>query len=440
MSDPDHLHALLTSRDRRFDGRFVVAVTTTRVYCRPSCPAPMPKPAHLRGFPSPAAAQQDGYRACRRCRPDAAPGSPDANVRADVAGRAMRLISDGLVDREGVAGLAARLGYGERQLHRHLVAELGAGPQALARARRAQTARDLLESTDMAAADVAFAAGFASVRQFNETVRRLYGTTPTALRGARRSRSATGAAVELRLAYRPPFDAAALFGYLAARALPGVEEGGPGFHRRSLRLPYGMGVATLRDGGGHVRCELLLDDMRDLAAAVNRCRVLLDLDADPREIGETLGADPVLAPLVAARPGLRVPGHPDPGELALRLVARSPERLVERFGRPLREPVGTVTHAFPSPEALAEADTEVTLLARALASVWVVLDPGVDRDEAERRLAAVPGVDAWTARYVRMRALADPDVWPSGEMCDRWRPWRSYALHHLWAGRRQAVA
>ena len=452
--DVDNAYAVLTSRDRRFDGRFFVAVATTGVYCRPSCPSPMPKPENLRLYPSAAAAQQAGYRACRRCRPDAAPGSPDWNVRADVAGRAMRLIADGLADREGVSGVAARLGYSERQLHRVLVAELGAGPQVLARAQRAQTARMLLESTELPAAEVAFAAGFASIRQFNHTLRQLYGLTPTALRAARPpgvtaagdvpgvgdgngdkggGSGVTGGKVTVRLFYRPPLDAEALFGLLAGEALPGVEEGGDGFYRRSLRLPYGQGVVSVRDGGDHMRCELLLEDVRDLAAAVRRVRLLLDLDADPREIATTLGADPLLAPLVAARPGLRVPGHVDPAELAVRAVC-DPVRLaglVERYGEPLGTPAGTVVRLFPTMEALAEA----VPVARALASAEVTLDPGADRDEAERRLLAVPGVSRESARYIRMRALADPDVFlPTRQVRQApatWRPWRSYALHHL---------
>ncbi|MEV6158901.1 AlkA N-terminal domain-containing protein [Nonomuraea sp. NPDC052129] len=443
--DADNLYAVLRSRDRRFDGRFFVGVVTTGVYCRPSCPAAMPKPENLRLYPSAAAAQQAGHRACKRCRPDGAPGSPDWNLRADVAGRAIRLIADGLVDREGVSGLAARLGYSERQLHRLLLAELGAGPQALARAQRAQTARVLLESTGLGAGEVAFAAGFASIRQFNQTIRQLYGLTPTELRSRTVGHPATergsgegsrAVRVEVRLAYRPPLDAAALFAYLAARAVPGVEEGGAGFYRRSLRLPYGTAVVSVTDGGDHMRCELLLEDVRDLAVAVRRCRVLLDLDADPREIEEVLGADPVLAPLVTARPGLRAPGHVDPAELAVRAMCGQGEELaelVERFGEPLGSPAGAVTHLFPPMAALAE----VVPIAEALVTGRLTLDPGADRDEAERQLRAVPGVDERTAAYIRMRALADPDVFLPTQRVRQapasWRPWRSYALHHLWA-------
>ncbi|GAB3963156.1 AlkA N-terminal domain-containing protein [Actinoallomurus acanthiterrae] len=471
MIDEEEAYALLHSRDRRFDGRIFVAVVTTGVYCRPSCPAVMPKRENVRFYPSAVAAQQAGFRACRRCRPDAAPGSPEWNVRADLAGRAMRLIADGLVDREGVSGLAARLGYSERQLHRLLVAEVGAGPQALARAQRAQTARILLERTDLPVSDVAFAAGFGGIRQFNHVVRQAYGTTPTGLRTARAAGGGTGA-IDLRLAYRPPLDLAEVFGLLAERAVPGVEEAGDGFFRRSLDLPRGTGVVTVRDGGDglHVRCELRLEDLRDLSAAVTRCRRLLDLDTDPWEVADVLGADPLLAPLVAAAPGRRVPGHTGAAELAVRTVlerhagvpaARDlAARLVRRVGRPLPTPVGAVTHVFPGPDALAEADPVlpdrlggvVARLAERLATGAIVLDPGADRAETERLLREVPGIDPWTAAHIRARGLGDPDVLPpadpdvrraldllgapetgADEAARRWRPWRSYAARHLWS-------
>ncbi|WP_433175532.1 AlkA N-terminal domain-containing protein [Actinoallomurus sp. CA-150999] len=474
MIDEEEAYALLNSRDRRFDGRIFVAVVTTGVYCRPSCPAVMPKRENVRFYPSAVAAQQAGFRACKRCRPDAAPGSPEWNVRADLAGRAMRLIADGLVDREGVSGLAARLGYSERQLHRLLVAEVGAGPQALARAQRAQTARLLLERTDLPVSDVAFAAGFGGIRQFNHVVRQAYGTTPTALRTARAAGGGAPVpgAIDLRLAYRSPLDLAEVFGLLAERAVAGVEEAGDGFFRRSLGLPRGTGVVTLRDGGDglHVRCELRLEDLRDLSAAVTRCRRLLDLDTDPWEVADVLGADPLLAPLVAAAPGRRVPGHTDAAELAVRAVierragvaaARDlAARLVRRVGHPLPTPVGAVTHVFPGPDALAAAGPVppdrlggvVARLAERLAAGAIVLDPGADREETERLLRAVPGIDPWTAAHIRARGLGDPDVLPPADPCvrraldllgapgtgadeaaRRWRPWRSYAVQHLWA-------
>jgi methylphosphotriester-DNA--protein-cysteine methyltransferase len=374
----------------------------------------MPKREHLRTFPTAAAAQVNGFRACKRCRPDAAPGSPEWNLRADLVGRAMRLISDGVVDREGVSGLAARLGYSERQVHRQLVAEVGAGPQALARAQRAQTARTLLESTDLPVGDIAFAADFGSVRQFNDTMRAIYGTTPSQLR--RQSGPTTPGAIGLRLPYRPPMDVAAMLGTLGAEAIPGAEEYTKGTYRRSLVLPHGTGVVALSEipGAEHVACELWLDDLRDLTAAVARCRRLLDLDADQQAIDRHLG------PLAAAAPGRRVPGTVDAAELAARLVL-GPARLAElvgRHGKPLATPVGRVTHTIPRQGAFD-------------------LDLDTHPENMTKQVFDLPGITGTAAALIRMRALRDPDVplpnIPAQE-ADQWRPWRSYAMQHLTVG------
>ncbi|MBB5776032.1 DNA-3-methyladenine glycosylase 2 family protein [Nonomuraea jabiensis] len=457
LTDED-AYAVLRSRDGRFDGRFFVAVVTTGIFCRPSCPAALPKRENVRFYPSSAAALEAGFRACKRCRPDTAPGSPEWNVRADVAGRAMRLIADGLVDREGVAGLASRLGYSERQLHRQLTADLGAGPQALARAQRAATARTLLETTDLPASEIAFAAGFSSIRQFNDTVRKVYGTTPTALRGAPSARRPPGA-LRLRLTYRPPLDLPALFSYLAARAIPGLEEATAHCYRRSLTLPHGLGLVTLRPAGTYVSCELHLADLRDLAAAVRRCRHLLDLDADPRDIADHLTRDPLLAAVVARTPGRRVPGHVDAAEMAIRAILNEETpagrsllvHLVRTYGTLLPHPpfhAAGVTHAFPRMEALASSDgpAPVTALARALTAGTLHLGPEADRDQVERELLTLPGLDAEAVARIRMRAFGDPDVFlPSDPAvreglhrlgltagdARRWRPWRSYAMQHL---------
>ncbi|MFB4280422.1 bifunctional transcriptional activator/DNA repair enzyme AdaA [Nonomuraea sp. MTCD27] len=452
MIDEEVAFAAMESRDPRFDGWFYVAVTTTGIYCRPSCPAVMPKPGNVRLFPTAAAAQVNGFRACKRCRPDTAPGSPEWNTRTDLVSRAMRLIADGVVDREGVAGLAARLGYSPRQVHRQLVAEVGAGPQALARTQRAQTARMLLEAGALPVSDVAFAAGFASIRQFNDTIRQVYATTPSRLRGATSGAHVPGA-LALRLAYRPPMDVAAALNHLGARAVPGIEAHGAGAYRRSLALPHGAGVVTLRPGTGHVACELRLEDLRDLAAAVQRCRRLLDLDADQQAIDAFLEADPRLGPLVARRPGLRVPGCADPAELAIRAVlGRRPRAaetrarlaaLVSTYGKPLARPFGEITHLFPDVSTLAEADPAgrtLLALARALADGTIRLDD--DPHRVRDRLGALPGMSRWALAYIRMRALGDPDVLlPDravrravrrlGALPDRWRPWRSYATRHL---------
>ncbi|HYX45109.1 MAG TPA: AlkA N-terminal domain-containing protein, partial [Acidimicrobiales bacterium] len=427
MLDEERCYRAVHSKDARFDGWFYTAVVTTGIYCRPSCPATTPKRANVRFFPSAAAAHGAGFRACKRCRPDAAPGSPEWNARTDVVGRAMRLIGDGAVDREGVGGLARRLGYSERHLNRLLLAEVGAGPLALARAQRAQTARVLLETTSLSVADTAFAAGFASVRQFNDTIREVFALTPTVLRAGTRRPGGPGApgSLTVRLAYRSPFAAAPLFRFLAARAVPGVEAGDGSSYRRTLTLPRGGGVVALEAADGHVRCHLRLDDLRDLAAAVTRSRRLLDLDADPMAVDQELGADPVLGPLVAARRGLRSPGAMDGAEIALRAVmgqqvsvaaaCQTAATIARRHGEPLPSEVDGLTLRFPSPGVLAEVDPStlpmsraraetVVRLARLLAAGDVALGPEADRDEVGARLLAVRGVGPWTVAYVRARA------------------------------------
>ncbi|MFF3499626.1 bifunctional transcriptional activator/DNA repair enzyme AdaA [Streptomyces sp. NPDC003247] len=458
--DEETRYEAVRSRDARFDGVFFFAVATTGIYCRPSCPAVTPKRRNVRFFPTAAAAQGAGFRACRRCRPDAAPGSADWNARADVVGRAMRLIGDGVVDREGVAGLAARLGYSARQVQRQLTAELGAGPVALARAQRAHTARVLLRTTDLPVTEIAFASGFASVRQFNDTIRAVYALTPTRLRDAapRRGRTAApGGGIPLRLAHRGPYHAAAVFDLLRREAVTGVEEvdGPPGHrtYRRTLRLPYGTGIAAVEERtgsalasavhpGGWLPARLHLTDPRDLTTAVQRLRRLFDLDADPYAVDERLGADPRLAPLVAARPGLRAPGAADPDEYAVRALAgrSATAHLVAAHGKALDAPSGSLTHLFPEPAALAGVPGPVGTLATALADGTVRLDAGADRDDAQAALLALPGLDGRTVADVRARALGDPDVAPPGtDVPDTWRPWRTYALHHLHAAKETHV-
>ena len=478
-------YVAVQSRDPRFDGWFFVAVTSTGIYCRPSCPSPPARPAGVRFFPTAAAAQRAGFRACKRCVPDATPGSPEWDRRGDVVGRAMRLIADGVVDRDGVPGLAHRLGYSQRQLNRLLMAEVGAGPLALARAQRAQTARILLETTELRAGEIAFAAGFSSVRQFNETVQEVFALAPMALRArsvARRegrgAPRATPGSVVLRLAYRSPFQPVQLFGFLAARAIPGVEEGDPARYRRTLSLPNGSGVAEVStDAGAHgyLQCVLTLDDVRDLTAAVRRLRRLLDLDADPVAVVEALGPDPVLGASVAAMPGLRTPGHVDGDELAFRAVlgqqvsvagARTVAgRLAAEHGKRLTNGSGSLTSLFPSAAVIAALAPEqlpmpvararaIVRLASALASGDVVLDAGADRDAVTEQLLAIEGIGPWTVAYIRLRALGDPDAFlPSdlgvrralealglpgdprsaASLAETWRPWRSYALQYLWS-------
>ena len=482
VRDFDSRYRAVSSRDERFDGWFIVAVTSTGIYCRPSCPAVTPRRQNVRFYLTAGAAQYAGFRACKRCLPDAVPGSPEWDVRADVAARAMRLISDGIVDREGVSGLAGRLGYTERHLNRLLVAELGAGPLALARTRRAHTARLLLESTSLPITQVAFAAGFSSIRQFNETVRAVFAATPGELRRAGRRGGASDGVdsgeIHLRLPYREPLDLGSLLDFFGARAVPGVESYEGGVYRRTLRLPHGAGTVALSMGEKRVRCVLRLEDLRDLGAAVQRCRRLLDLDADPVAVYEAFADDPILGPLTARSPGLRVPGSADAQELAARAVigqqvsvagARTlAGRLVRGCGDVLPEGLAgsdeTLTHLFPEPAAITGArpgwlglpgarHEALVALARCLERGEIVLDPGSDRDEAHRQLLSVRGIGPWTASYVAMRALGDPDAFPLTDLglgkalarlgypndsrsletlAERWRPWRSYAAQHLW--------
>ncbi len=492
IDDPERCFQAAQSKDARFDGVFFVGVTSTGIYCRPSCPARTPKRENVRFYASAAAAQQAGFRACLRCRPDATPGSPEWNLRADVVARAMRLIRDGIVDREGVGGLARRLGYSVRHLTRVVSAEVGTGPLAIARAQRGQTARILLETTELPIAHVAFAAGFSSVRQCNETVQEIFADTPRGLRArgpAGRSRNAgptdgTAQGIRLRLPCRHPFNPDSVLGFLGTRAVPGVEALDDRTYRRSLRLPHGHAVVSVSaqdhpgDSPAFVVGELHLSDLRDLTTAVSRCRQLLDLDADPVAVLEALRPDPLLGPLVAADPGRRVPGATDGFELAVRAIigqqvsvpgARTiAGRLVVAAGEALPEPVGGITHLFPTPGALmALADDlpaafsmpagrrrALVALAQAVDQGTVVIDPGSEPSELRASLVALPGIGPWTAEYVTMRALRHPDAFMPTDLgirraartlglpddparlsalAEEWRPWRSYAMVHLWA-------
>jgi AraC family transcriptional regulator, regulatory protein of adaptative response / DNA-3-methyladenine glycosylase II len=475
--DRERLIRAVRAKDARFDGWFFIGVVTTGVYCRPSCPVVPPKPENMRFYPSAAAAQGSGFRACKRCRPDASPGSPQWNERADLVARAMRLIADGVIDSGGVPGLAARLGYSVRQVERQLLAELGAGPLALARAQRAQTARLLIETSTLPMADIAFAAGFASIRAFNDTVREVFALSPTELRRrARRGRSAAAAGwLSLRLPFRAPLFPGNLFGHLAATAVPGVEEWRDGAYRRTLRLPHGRGIVALRPGPEHISCQLSLTDLRDLAIAISRCRRLLDLDADPVAMSEVLREDPVLGPLVRKAPGRRVPRTVDPAEFAVRAVlgqqvstaaARThAARLVLAHGEPIDDPAGGLTHLFPAPAVLAGADPATLAVPRArqatfaaltgsLASERIDLGPGSDWQRARAGLRALPGLGPWSVETIAMRSLGDPDAFTAGDLGVRaaarqlglpaapaaltrraaaWRPWRAYAVQYLWA-------
>ncbi|MFS0733786.1 AlkA N-terminal domain-containing protein [Microbacterium sp. 1P10UB] len=472
----DERYRAIDSRDTRFDGQFVTAVRSTGIYCRPSCPARTPKAANVTFYATSAAAHEAGYRACKRCLPEAAPGSPQWNLRGDVVARAMRLIADGVVEREGVPGLAARLGYSPRHLTRLMAAELGAGPLALSRAHRAHTARMLLVGTDLPASQVAFSAGFASIRQFNETVREVFGMPPLELR-ARRSAATTGAPggqLDLVLPHRGELDAAGLLGWMAAHAVGGVESGSAHRFARTLRLPGGPAWFELRvDASGRVRLRTRLTALSDLPAMVTRARRLFDLDADPLAVDDALSQHPELAPLVAAIPGVRVPGAVDPHEMLIRAMigqqisvaaARTAQtRLADALGERMQTPDGEGI-LFPTTTAIAERGHEVLRgpaarvrsvigAAAALAEGRLDVGPGDDGAEQRAALLAMPGIGPWTADYVRMRVLQDPDVLLPGDVAaragalaagipadaaglTRWAvrtaPWRSYLMAHLW--------
>jgi AraC family transcriptional regulator, regulatory protein of adaptative response / DNA-3-methyladenine glycosylase II len=491
--DTERCVRAVQSKDARFDGWFFIAVLTTGIYCRPSCPAVPPKPENMRFFPSAAAAQHAGFRACKRCRPDASPGSPEWNERADLVARAMRFIADGIVDREGVAGLAARLGYSVRQVQRQLLAELGAGPLALARAQRAQTARLLIETTALPMGDLAFAAGFPTIRTFNDTVREVFAMSPTELRakasgrrhdaGSQQQQSGAGrlGVLSLRLPFRLPICPDNLFGHLVATAIPGVEEWRDGAYRRTMRLPHGPGVVSLTPGPEYIACQLALGDLRDLAMAISRCRRLLDLDADPVAVCDQLREDETLAPLIDKAPGRRVPRTVDAAEFAVRAVigqqvstaaaSTHAARLARRYGEPVDDPVGGLTRLFPSMVGLAEAEpaafampaarrTSVQALARAIAAGQVDLDAGADWEQARSTLADVPGIGPWTIEMIALRGLGDPDAFAAADLgvrrgaatlglpgspaaltkrADAWRPWRGYATQYLWATSDHAI-
>lgn len=463
----------ISARDTRFDGQFVTAVSSTGIYCRPSCPARTPKEQNVSFFATSAAAHEAGYRACKRCLPEAAPGSPAWNLRGDTAGRAMRLIADGVIEREGVPGLAARLGYSARHLTRLLSSELGAGPLALARAHRAHTARMLLVGTDLPIGDVAFSAGFASIRQCNETIREVFSLTPSELRARRRGGGeTTPGVIDLVLPYRAPIDVQGVFDWMSARALPGVEETGPQSFARHLRMPGGPAhFAVRQDDKGVLRLRAELTRLGDLGPLVATVRRLFDLDADPEAVDAALTAHPELRPRVAAIPGIRVPGAADPHEMVIRamvgqqitvVAARTAlSRLATELGEVAPDGVGCL---FPTMAAIAEHGATVlrgpaariraiTGTASALADGTLTVSVGDDRHEQRAALLAMPGIGPWTADYVRMRVLGDPDVFLPGDVAvrsgaaavdlpadpkeltawaERAGPWRSYLTAHLW--------
>jgi AraC family transcriptional regulator of adaptative response / DNA-3-methyladenine glycosylase II len=481
LENASRVKAIL-SRDARFSGRFFVGVVTTRVYCRPGCPAPLPKPKNMRFYAYAAAAEDAGFRPCRRCRPETAPGSPVWDGTSSTVSRALKRIFDG-DGHESVEALSERLGLGSRHLRRLFAEHVGASPASLQRTHRVHFARRLLDETSLPISEVAFAAGFESVRRFNDAIRATFDRTPRELRRASKERGrmpATGMPerpLTLRLPVRMPFDATSLFSFLEERALPGVEAIRGHAYSRTIESRGRAGVVTVSHdvGKDFLQLSLNLSPGPDLLDLVRRAGRIFDVDADPLAIGAVLRRDPLLARLVAARPGLRVPGAWDPFEIAVRAIlgqqvsvrgARTlAGRLVAAFGRPL--PGGGtdgLTHVFPSPAVLAAADLSgigvprarmnaIRALAVAVHAKKIELAAPRGLDDLEQRLCALPGIGPWTAQYVALRAFGEPDAFPAGDLGLRraveaagvsadgpalraraasWSPFRAYATLHLW--------
>jgi len=487
--DRDACYRVIQTRDTRFDGRLFTAVHTTGIYCRPVCPARCPKLENVSFYSSAAAAQEAGFRPCLRCRPES---SPDLAVWAgtsNTVSRALALIADGALDGDNgdVERLAVRLGIGDRHLRRLFEQHLGASPIAVAQARRVHFARQLLDETHIGMADVALASGFGSLRRFNDTFQRLYSQPPSALRRrpGRAVRVNVPSAITLKLSYAPPYDWPAMIGFLAARAIPGVEAVEPDRYRRTIELNGDAGTIEVAPVAGRaaLAATIRFPNVKALPAIVNRIRRVFDLGADIRRIASQLAQDPTLAPFVAARPGLRVPGAWDGFELAIRAVLgqqitvtaarRLAGKLAAEYGRPI-EPgdhaLPGLTTVFPRPERLAAADLSKLGMPRSRAATLSNLAAagpslfrnGQDIEAAVANLKALPGIGEWTAQYIAMRALRDPDAFPAADIgllramagpngerlspatllarAEAWRPWRAYAAQHLWTSDPKAPA
>jgi AraC family transcriptional regulator, regulatory protein of adaptative response / DNA-3-methyladenine glycosylase II len=477
----------ISTRDARFDGRLFVGVKTTGIYCRPICPARTPKFENVSFYPSAAAAQEAGFRPCLRCRPETSPDLAFWRGTSNTVSRALALIEAGGLDDADVESLADRLGVGARQLRRLFHRHVGASPIAVAQTRRVLLAKQLIHETRLPMAEVALASGFNSVRRFNETFQQLFGRPPASLRRIRERGKREAGALSVHLAYRPPYDWEAMLSFLAARAIPGVESVSDHVYRRSIAIGDAFGVfGVALAGKNRVNVTVRFANMAALPTIIARVRRVFDLAADPDTIGAHLALDPTLAPLVAARPGLRVPGAWDGFELAVRAIfgqqitvpaaTRLLGKLVLAHGMLLPEEmrgIDGLTHVFPSPAQLAGADLQlgmprarvaaVTSLAKALAADPAIFSPGASLEAAITKLRALPGIGEWTAQYIAMRELREPDAFPAADiglmralampdgrrptssqllaLAERWRPWRAYAALHLWAsGIRHPVA
>ena len=459
------------SRDARFDGRFFIGVRSTHIYCRPICPVRAAKEENVTYFPTAAAAAEAGYRPCLRCRPELSPGTPAWLGTSNTVSRALRLISEKALDDRSVDDLASRLGIGSRQLRRLFLRHLGATPIAVAKTSRLHFAKKLIDETSLPMGEIALAAGFGSIRRFNAAFRDTYKRTPTELRRRSHMSGAQPDEYLFRLHFRPPFNWQSLLEFLAKRAIDGVEAVDSGSYRRTITLngeSGNLGVA-LSPNGDALEVSISFPEPRWLFLIVERVRRMFDLGADPAEIASHLRKDPLLAGRVDAISGLRVPGCWDGFELAVRAVLGQQVsvtaattlagRLVQAFGKEIST-AGNLTHLFPRPDVLARADLGVIgltqaraetirSLARSVTSGQINFDSVADFEEFRRRLGALPGIGDWTAEYIAMRALGDPDAFPGGDLhllrqssaqnkqqliqrAERWRPWRAYAVMYLW--------
>ncbi|MBT4933306.1 MAG: DNA-3-methyladenine glycosylase 2 family protein [Rhodospirillaceae bacterium] len=477
--DSKTCYRAVKSRDPRFDGRFFTAVVSTGIFCRPVCPAITPKQKNCQFFENAAAAMHAGFRPCLRCRPEAAPGGPAWNGVSTTVSRALRLINEGALDTSSVDDLAARLGVGERHLRRLFLEHVGVGPKAVAQTRRVLFAKKLVNETALPLTDIALAAGFGSIRRFNSTFQKIYARPPRELRRMNEDRDGSDdAGLTLKLAVRPPYDWPRLIGFLQTRAIPGVESVSDNSYRRTIAIEKQQGILEVQHAaeGDHLKVTVSLADTSNLQTVIERSRRLFDLDADSVAINAHLCRDPLLAKSIKTRPGLRIPGAWEAFEIAVRAVlgqqisvaaARTfASRLATAYGAPIKNPNGSeLSHLFPTPEALAEADLSnigltkrrtQTLrgLSRAFADDDLGLDVSSGLEDAQARLTALPGIGPWTAQYIAMRALGEPDAFPTGDLgllnackalglemsarelderAENWRPWRAYAAMHLWA-------
>jgi AraC family transcriptional regulator of adaptative response / DNA-3-methyladenine glycosylase II len=475
--DRNSCYRVLLARDPRYDGRFFTCVKTTGIYCRPVCPARTPKLENCVFVPSAAAAQEAGFRPCLRCRPERSPDIVARNGSSASVSRALTLIERGALDEGDVEALAARLGLGARQLRRLFHQHLGASPITVAQTRRLLLAKQLIHDSALSMTQVALASGFSSLRRFNETFKALYGRPPSALRG-RAAHAARGSGLELFLPYRKPYDFATLLAFLHTRSIRGVEQVVDGRYLRVIEIAGALGSLAVSDDPQRsaLRVELRLPQLGSVPAVIARLRHVVDLGSDPRTIARELGRDALLAPLIAARPGLRVPGAWDGFEIAVRGVlgqqitvtaaTQLAGKLVARLGTPV--PAGTLqpglTHAFPRPERFAQSELEALGMPRARAAALCgvasalrrdpqLFDTGQDHEQAVARLTELPGIGPWTAQYIALRALGDSDALPVGDIgllraleqdgvrpspkallarAEAWRPWRAYAVLHLW--------